>query len=162
MREIWKDIPNYEGLYQASTIGNIRSLNYRMTKTIKNLKTPRDNKGYKLVGLNRDGNKRVFRVHMIMALTFLNHRRGSRERVIDHIDNNRLNNNLDNLQIITHRENCSKDRTGYSSSYVGVSWDRARLKWKSTIQIKGKMINIGRFDYEIDAHNAYQKALRNG
>jgi len=69
-----------------------------------------------------------------------------------------LNNRVDNLQLVSPRENSSKDRHG-SSKYTGVNWLKNRGKWQANIQIDGKLKYLGVFDKEINAHNAYQKAL---
>jgi len=72
-----------------------------------------------------------------------------------------LNNRLDNLQLITHRENISKDRFrhNYSSKYVGVYWDKSRNKWMARIGINKKMKFLGRFTSELEANSAYKTAL---
>ena len=71
IKEEWKNIKGYEGLYQASTLGNIRSMNYRGNGGIKNLKTTQDRKGYLCVSLYKNGNKKVYRVHRLIAETFI-------------------------------------------------------------------------------------------
>ncbi len=79
---------------------------------------------------------------------------------MDHKDNVRTNNFYKNLQLITNRENASKDKKGHSSKYVGVSLVKSVNKWRASIRIGLQQKHIGVFDNEIDAHNAYQDALR--
>ena len=59
MKEIWKDIKGYEGKYQISNKGNIRSLNYRRTGKTKILQPGKDKDGYLLIGLRKDGKKKM-------------------------------------------------------------------------------------------------------
>lgn len=82
-----------------------------------------------------------------------------KEMFIDHIDGNGLNNQRSNLRIVTKRQNSQNKHMEKSSKYVGVSFDKDTNKWKASIQINKKIKNIGRFNNEEDAHNAYLKAL---
>jgi hypothetical protein len=79
--------------------------------------------------------------------------------VVNHKDFNKLNNNLDNLEIITQRQNTNKKHLKSSSQYIGVFWNKQNKKWKSQIRINKKIKYLGYFVNEIDAHNAYQNAL---
>lgn len=167
--EIWKDIPNYEGLYKCSNLGRIKSLSriiypktggsYLIEEKIK-IHTVK-NSGYLQTTLNKEGKYKTFRIHQLVAICFLNHKPCGFKLVVDHIDNNPLNNNLENLQLITNRENSSKDKKGFSSKYPGVSWQV--YKWIARIRIKsegGKKVHLGYFEKEYDAHLAVQKKLR--
>jgi len=168
--EIWKDIPDYEGLYQVSNLGNVRSLdriskhkNGRLNKLKgKKLSKLKDSTPYFCVGLNKNGVKKRFGIHRLVASAFLNYDINKRKGiVVDHIDNNPINNNLNNLQVITHRKNCSKDKKESSSKYTGVSWRKDRNKWRACYCIGTKYIHIGHFDTEEEAHLAYQKKIKN-
>ena len=118
--EIYKDISGYEGVYQVSSYGNVKSLKrqkwngYAMQDVPKRvLKKAIDKTGYYSISLSKNGKYKSFRIHKLVAETFLNHTACGYKLVIDHIDNNPLNNNLDNLQLITHKENCTKDKKSY-------------------------------------------------
>ena len=156
MQEIWKDIPNYEKYYKVSNFGGIFSL--RNSRILKQYIVS----DYYSVKLCNDNSRKIFNVHQLVAMAFLNHKPNGINIVVDHIDNNKLNNNLDNLQLITHRENISKDkfRYNYSSKYVGVCWDNKNKKWRSRIRINGSQKHLGYFINEIDAHIAYQNKLK--
>lgn len=111
MEEIWKDIPNYVGLYQVSNLGNVKSLNYNKTKKSKLLTNSLDSNGYLRVGLSNNKALKTIRVHQLVAMSFLDYvRNGKLDVVVDHIDNNKLNNNINNLQLLSNRHNCVKDR----------------------------------------------------
>src|SRR5690554_6426304 len=102
----YKEIPNLGGRYLISTKGVIRDLhknrlvNYHMSGVSR--------RNYPQVTLYYKGKKFTKRVHSWMAITFLNHVYGDRTIVVDHIDNNPMNNDLSNLQIISMKENNNK------------------------------------------------------
>ena len=78
-----------------------------------------------------------------------------RNNAIDHIDGNRLNNNIENLRVVTCQENNFN-----MTRAKGYTWDKNRNKWKASIKLNRKSINLGHFDNEIDAHNAYLEAKK--
>jgi hypothetical protein len=78
--------------------------------------------------------------------------------IIDHINNIQTDNRLENLQIITHRENISKSKIG-TSIYTGVCWNKRKNKWTASININYKRLHLGYFKNEYDAHLAYQNKL---
>jgi len=158
-KEIWKDIPEYEGLYQASNLGKVRSVDRGVNRKGRELKFSKDSSGYFNCNLHKKGKQKTYRVHKIIAITFLGHKPCGYIKVIDHIDNNKENNRADNLQIITHRENASKDKKNGTSKYTGVHWSAVAAKWYSQIRIKGKVKYLGLFRSEEEAHFAYQKEL---
>lgn len=167
MEEIWKDVIGYEGLYQVSNLGIVKSLpkeqcctnGYFITKE-KILKQSIDGRGYYNVVLYKNRTPKTITSHKLVAITFLNHKTdGTNKLVIDHINANKLDNRVENLQVITNRENCSKDRTG-TSKYTGVYWYKARKKWRADIQLDGKQKHIGLFNCELAASIAYQNKLK--
>jgi hypothetical protein len=105
--ENWKDVPDYVGLYKVSNLGRVKSSLHSFKRV---LKAGVDGKGYYTVALTKRGEAKTFKVHQLVAMAFLNHKPCGYELVVDHIDNNKLNNNLSNLQLISHQENCTKDR----------------------------------------------------
>lgn len=125
--EIWKQVKGFEGCYDVSNFGRIKSL-ARITCSGQNIKErvlkPYENAsdGYFRVPLNKDGKLETKILHKLVAIAFLNHKPCGHTIVVDHIDNNKSNNHIDNLQLITQRENSSKDKRDRSSKYVGVAW----------------------------------------
>ena len=164
--EIWKSIEGCED-YEISNLGRVKSLARTVifsdgrvvSRKEKFLKLSVNDRGYLIVSLCKDTKSKTKKVHQLVAIAFLNHTPDGNKLVIDHIDNNPLNNKLGNLQIITHRENTSKDRKG-SSQYTGVSWHKPCKKWIARIYINGKSKNLGRFKDELEAAKAYQTALK--
>jgi hypothetical protein len=165
--EIWKDIPNYEGLYQASNLGRVKSIKRVVCRsngclhTIKEkiLKENINGAGYFIVNLYKNRKMKTFAIHKLIATAFLNHTPCGHKEVIDHVNNDKLNNRVDNLQLTTARHNSSKDRKG-KSKYTGVCWDKNSKKWMARIRLNGKQNYLGLFANEIDAHNAYQNKLK--
>ncbi len=165
MQEIWKYIDGYEN-YQISNFGNVKAL-------AKNTKMPNGgimvrkekllkywlNAGYYKIGLCKNGKRKTMQIHQLVAMAFLNHKPDGHKIIVDHIDNNPLNNKLENLQLISPRKNCSKDRINGSSKYVGVHWCKNINKWISRIYINGKKKHLGIFDNELLASESYKIAL---
>jgi len=155
--EIWKDVPEYEGLYQVSNFGNVKSYKSGLEKI---LSPSKDSWGYLQLGLIKNLTRKTFKVHKLVAMAFLNHKPCGLKLQVDHINKNILDNNVKNLQILTAREHKHKDCKKGSSKYIGVSFDKSRNKWHSQITINGKNNNLGRFKNEYDAHLAYQNKLK--
>lgn len=96
-REIWQDIVNYTNLYKVSSLGNI--INARTNKLIKPFET---DDGYLRVGLSKLGIKKNFLVHRLVATAFMFI---DRHMEVDHLDFNRKNNSLTNLEWVSGKEN---------------------------------------------------------
>lgn len=153
--EIWKAVPGYEGLYEASTLGNVRSLNYLGHGKIKELSLAIVNGRYKLT-LRSNGKSKKFYLHQVIAMTFLNHIPDYYNLVVDHINNNPLDNRLENLQVVTVRKNVTKDKD--RSLPTGVS--KKGNKFQSRIYLNKKVNHLGYFYTQEEASEAYQKALK--
>jgi hypothetical protein len=151
MEEIWQDIPEWDD-YQVSNLGRVR----RKPKLLKEQTI----KGRKFVSLRRGGKNRLFAVSQVVAMGFLDHTPCGFDLVVDHIDNNPLNNNVDNLQVITNAENVTKDKIGQSSKFMGVQWHEKGKKWRASCCFKGKRYYIGLFNCEFAAHCAYAMKLK--
>lgn len=165
IKEVFKPIRGYEGLYEVSNFGNVKSLarktgnQYDKVETI--LKPCPDERGYLHVSLYKDGKQET---HKIAHLVYDYFGKGERDGYsihVDHVDNNKTNNRIDNLQLLTSRENTSKGwgikKT--TSKFIGVDWHKQNEKWRARIQINGKDLHLGSFANEFNAHLAYQKAL---
>lgn len=162
--EIWRVLPSNEN-YLISDLGRVKVLprigeDGRKLKG-KICKLSLNNHGYLCVGIGQ----KIKIVHQLVAEAFLDHKPCGLKIVVDHINNVSTDNRLINLQLISHRENCSKDKKDGASKYVGVYWSKQRNKWRSRIHINGKLKNLGYFHSEEEAAEAYQNALndlRNG
>ncbi len=162
MEEIWKDIEGYEGIYKVSSFGNVMSLKRYGRKESKLLCIVTSKSGYAAVTLCIKQKCAICKVHQLVAYAFLGYKYDKNvDLVIDHIDNNPLNNRLNNLRLITNRENSSKDRPNKTSGHTGVTLDKRCNKWVSKIGYKDRTIVIGSFDIEEldNAISAYKNAV---
>ena len=108
--EIWKQINGYEGLYEVSNLGNVRSVERRVwsrgfyiTLKGKPKKQVIDKRGYCIVFLSKDGKEKTHRVHRLVANAFIQNPYNKPE--IDHINTNKQDNRADNLKWVTPKEN---------------------------------------------------------
>lgn len=154
--EIWKDVPGYPD-YKVSNLGKVKSLKKGIERFL-NLNL--GSHGYLRVNLFRDNVGKNFKVHQLVAITFLGHEINGHNRIIDHINSDKLDNRAENLRIVTARENCSKlsEKKKKISKYIGVSKD-IYSRWESYIRIKNKLYKLGIFETEDEAREAYLKAV---
>lgn len=103
MEEIWKPIPGYEDLYEVSNIGQIRRTNYRGTGKPRLLKTKNCNVGYKHVSLCKNGESKCFTVHYLVYSTF--NGKVPTGFQINHINEDKGDNRVENLNLMTPKEN---------------------------------------------------------
>lgn len=167
MKEIFKDIIGYEGLYQVSNMGNVKSFSknklsgngYVLKERI--LKPGIGGGGYLHINLYNRQLKtiKIRKIHQLVAEAFLNHKPRGHIIVIDHKDFDRKNNKLSNLRIITNRNNTNQKHIKSSSRFVGVCWHKNHKKWISQIYINGKIKHLGYFINELEASDAYQKEI---
>lgn len=104
MVENWRDIPGYEGRYKASNLGRIKSLGNDKLRKEKILKGTHSG-DYKKVALFNDGKRRFFWVHRLVWEAF--NGKIQEGMVINHKDENPANNNLENLEVVTQKENAN-------------------------------------------------------
>lgn len=117
--------------------------------------------GYKqvLIQIKELSYKMIF-VHQLVASAFLNYKFQGHKLVVDHIDSNKLNNHVDNLKIVTSRENISKERALKKLLPIGVWYYKRLKKYRAAIKINGKSVYLGVFTTVEDASNAYQNKLK--
>lgn len=134
-KEIWKDIPGYEGIYQASTLGNIRTAEGKITSNkryavrrwkqrILKPKSPKSDeyRGDLRVSLWKDGISKDFLVARLVAMTWV--QGYSDGMTVNHIDGNYLNNRIDNLEWVSLRDNIRK---GFEIGLYSKSQRKVRL-----------------------------------
>jgi hypothetical protein len=170
VEEVWQDIKGYEGSYQVSNTGMVKSLS-RMVRSGKwgNRIVPEQKislhanpSGYLKCTLCKHGKMKSYYVHHLVWVAFGNVKPTDRFTHIDHIDNVKTNNALSNLQLLSTRANVSKCQLQYpkTSRYTGVSQIKGSGKWVAGIRINMRAHHLGRFDSELDASLAYKEALK--
>jgi len=160
--EEWRCVAEYEGLYEVSNLGRIRSLDHTTvdTKNIERsfkgrvLSLSTDSHGYNIKTLYLNGERCAFRLHRLIAQAFISNPNDL--PYIDHVDGNKENNNINNLEWVTAQENTERyhSKIESSSKYNKVSFSPSHKKWIAQLLVDGKSIHIGSFDSEDDAHFA--------
>lgn len=102
-QKIWKPIKGYEGLYEVSNIGKVRSLNYLHTGRVKELKAMKSTKGYSQVSLWKDGKPQIRLIHRLVAEAFIPN--PERLPCVNHRDEVKTNNTVSNLEWCTKKYN---------------------------------------------------------
>ena len=147
IQEIFLPLDNYPN-YEVSNYGNVR--NKKTNKILKNFDT---GKGYCKVELN--GRKLL--IHRLVALVFLPN--PENKPCVDHIDNNKKNNELFNLRYATHQENNFNTKLSSNNvcGYKGIQFIKKLKKWRSVITINKQPIHLGYFSKIDDAITARRK-----
>lgn len=156
MEEIWKPIPNYEGIYEVSNTGRVVSLKNGKRRDISGA-SRRD--GYRVLKLRNFGSDGDFYLHRILATAFIDN--PNKLPYVNHIDGNPSNNIISNLEWVSARENVSHGfkNKKCSSKYAGVHFCNQAKKWRASFRLEGKRKFIGHFLCETAAHIAYVKTI---
>lgn len=148
--EIWKPVKGYEGLYEVSNMGRVKSLSYRHSGE-ECLMSPRCYRGYASINLMKDGKYKAFKIHRLVYEAFIGelpkYKRGGRGEdifEINHKDEDRANNCVWNLELISHKEN---NNYGSHSKKVALSTAKAVYQYskdKILVRIWGSTKECGR------------------
>ena len=132
--EIWKDVKGYEGIYQISNLGKVKSLNRILSNGSKRkgivLKQYTNRDGYVFVCLSKDGKSKTTYIHRLVADAFVPN--DENEDEVDHLDNNKLNNFSSNLEWVSRKEN------------VGRSWDDGLMENQRRTAVKNGLARAKR------------------
>lgn len=158
MYEIWKNIPGYEGVYQASNCGRIKSLARKADR--KNdvqeriLKPSVKKSGYCNVTLQVDKCKKTIGIHRLVLKAFI----GEVDLQVNHINSNKSDNRLANLEYVTSRQNAEhRDNGDCGASFRR---DKKSKPWQSHVYYKGKNLGLGCYDTKEEAIEARIEFLR--
>jgi hypothetical protein len=165
MEEIWKPVVGYEGLYEVSNLGRIKSIKFGKERIMKqNI----NSYGYCKVNLSRNGNYKTYSVHRLVLIAF----RGCLDvnKICDHINRIRTDNRIDNLRWASYSENNLNSKIHGKSKYKGVSFFMKKYKCKNgsiclykrivaQITVDKQKIKLGYFKTEEEAHEAYKQAF---
>jgi len=171
--EIWKPIKGYEGRYEVSNTGKVKSLERiefmpwmgknRVCKE-KPMRIQQKDNIYLFVTLSDGGGRTTQKcryVHRLVAEAF----KGPipKGHIINHKDRDRTNNHEDNIEIVSQRDNCLHCVRGRkkSSKYPGVHFEVASGWWKAMARRGKKKVYLGKFDNEDSAYEAYKAFVSN-
>lgn len=164
--EIWKEIPGYEGAYQASNLGNIKNLRRFIIRSRggcqeikeKILRQHKSKSGYCTVAISVNGKPITKYVHRLVASSFMN----TNVRVVDHINGIKYDNRIENLRECSQRDNLTFENVKRSKSKLphGVTLNSEKYKnrFRARIRIKNKLVDLGSYYTEELAGEAYLKA----
>lgn len=157
--EVWKDVVGYEGLYQVSNYSNVKSL--IRGKLLKSIYPYKD---YNFVKLYKNGKRETKGCHVLCGEAFLGYDTKNKfGLVLDHKNDNKKDNFLSNLQIITQRQNVRKSIVKKNTPYYGVY--KVGNKWRARFYFKNKPYHVGYYNCDYEAHIAVEqkiKELENG
>lgn len=148
MEEIWKDVNGYEGLYQVSNTGRVRSLNYNHTGEVKILAPSSDRRGYKHVNLFSQGTRRIKLIHRLVAEAFINNPDNLPH--VNHKDECKSNNVVENLEWCTQE---------YNNNYNGRA-KRAGVNIKKALEGKIPDANPPKKVYQYTMNNELVKVWK--
>lgn len=140
MEEVWKPVEDYEGLYEVSNLGNVKSIGPGHRRKRGNLSPEAGKYGHKRVLLYKDGQREKWLVHRLVAFAFLGVPPEKYE--VNHIDFDPTNNHVDNLEWVPHRDNIlhSRDRLARKR---GESHGRSKLTAEQAQAIKDRYAQGG-------------------
>ena len=139
--EIWRDVKGYEGYYQVSNLGNVKTLHANKGHTTRLMTIVTHPRGYRQVPLCKDGKHKVLLVHRLVAEAFVPNPNPNNYNEVNHIDENKCNNSADNLEWVSHGDNCrygtrnariSEKNTGQKRS------DETRAKMKESQSLRAE------------------------
>ena len=150
--EEFKRIEGYDN-YLVSNFGNVKN-----SKTNRIMKPGNHPKGYKLVDLSKNGKSKTFRVHRLVGIAFLEN--PDNKPMIDHIDENKSNNNVKNLRWATPKDNKYNQgkQINNTTGFKGVNFDKK--KYRAQIRINGKLKHLGYFKTAEEASRAYEEKAK--
>lgn len=157
--EEWRQIPEWEGVYEASSLGRIRRIARGPSTQPGHILAPQPTgRGYLQVSLSKGKKKKNLKVSRLVAAAFFGHRVDVHQ--IDHINGCRTDNRADNLRVATQPEN-SRNRKPNANNTLkvkGVSFHKRSKRYVARIQINKCRINLGEFRSVEDAVAAYDAA----
>lgn len=160
MNEVWKDIKGFENYYQISNTGKVKSLERKVPSKIKGTfqiikekirKTTTTTAGYEYVVLSKDNIHKTLLIHRLVAEHFIPN--PNNLQCVNHKDENKLNNNVDNLEWCDYK---------YNNTYKNIHLRRNKNKTtREVIQYDLDMHELRRWKSIIDAANEYNTESTN-
>lgn len=157
MNEVWKEIAGYEGLYEVSNLGRVKSLNHPQLFILSPVLTVF---GYHEVSLRKNGSAKIFKLHRLVATTFLEN--PLNKRCINHKSGVKINNAVDNIEWCTYSEN-TKHMYRVLNVQPGSTWDNTEYPLKarsvSSIDNNGNIETYKSLTNAATYHNIHRAAI---
>lgn len=129
--EEWRDIPGYEGLYQVSSLGRVKSLSRKGSPRDFLLRAATTHDGYPQCGIVKNRKGYSFKVHRLVAMAFLGKRAVDSSLDVNHLDGNKLNNTVENLELCTRSANIKHSfRIGLKDQHGDKHHQRKLYSWQ--------------------------------
>lgn len=142
MKEIKKDIVGYEGIYAITNTGKVWSYPRWHNRNGKFLSPKNNGNGYLYVGLQKNGMVKYIGIHRLVAIAFIAN--PLNKKYVNHIDTNKKNNNVSNLEWCTAKENCLHTiKSGHSTT--GIKNPNNKLTEKQVLEIREKYIRYSKW-----------------
>jgi hypothetical protein len=146
--EKWRDIPEYEGVYQVSNLGRVKSLNYNGTGKEKVMKPITDKDGYLFVTLCKNRNKKMYKVHRLVAQAFIPNNDPEHKTEVNHINEDKTDNRTCNLNWMTRKQNVNWGSGIKRSS-------QKRSKPIKQLSLDGALVTIWPSIMEVERKNGF-------
>ena len=143
IEETWTPLFEYEDYYLISNLGNVKSIDRKINnKTYKSTMLKfKDIRGYKNVGLSRNGKVKTKQVHRLVLLSF-KYNPNYKNLQVNHIDGHKDNNNINNLEWVTPSENQKHSYLFGLQKQNGEDNNASKLTWKDVDEIRNKYSNL--------------------
>jgi len=149
MKEIWKDVPGYENLYQASSFGFVRSLkDSSNNRRVKVLKNNLDGYGYLQTSIYSNKKRKTYKTHRLIALSFIPN--PENKRTVNHINGIKTDNRVVNLEWATDSENV---KHAFDNGFKKPNYGKDHHNSRKVIQLTMENIEIARYDSITEAFN---------
>lgn len=165
--EKWKSIKNYEGYYEISSLGNVRSIERLVLYANGNIHKHKARvrkaslSEYRMIALSKDGHTKMYKISRIVAMHFL--KRIDGKNIVNHKDGNKYNDNCNNLEWCTISENnihaFENGLSAKKNKVSGVFYEDRRNLWAAYLYRNNKNIFVGRYKTEKEAIEMRRKKL---
>jgi len=157
MQEIWKDVKNYEGIYQISNLGNVRSLerldNKNRRTHAKDITSKKSKNNYKFVTLYKNGKSKMYLIHRLVAEAFIPNPNNLPQ--VNHIDENITNNKVDNLEWCTPKYNSNYGTRNKRLSELKDKYKKKVIRYnedKTDVKIYSSVTEASKEHYNNTSH----------